>query len=274
VRRGEDDETAARLLEEHAARLGSCEDVEAFLWPRPGADWLAGVEAGEADYFEPFREQLRAWQRLALLPIGELVTGLAQDLFVEPEKLAMAQLFGEELSRRAEFHLGVQRRLNTLDDFQHELEIIARDQRRLRAIEADKTGFDPNAYRGQVAVATMHGAKGLEWDRVYLLSVNDYHFPSGAEADTFQAEKWFVRDRLNLEAETMAQLDAAIDGAAYVPGEASRAARLDYARERLRLLYVGLTRARRELIVTANHGKGKNRPAAAFAALERYVKSA
>ena len=35
----------------------------------------------------------------------------------------------------------------------------------------------------------------------------------------------------------------------------TQAARLDYIRERLRLLYVGITRARKELIITWNTGR-------------------
>ncbi len=44
--------------------------------------------------------------------------------------------------------------------------------------------------------------------------------------------------------------------AAYLPpGQATDQARIDYAAERLRLFYVGITRARRELIVTWNTGR-------------------
>ena len=53
----------------------------------------------------------------------------------------------------------------------------------------------------------MHKAKGLEWDRVYLLSVNNYDFPSAQPVDRFVSEKWFLRDALNLEAEALAQLE-------------------------------------------------------------------
>jgi DNA helicase-2/ATP-dependent DNA helicase PcrA len=41
----------------------------------------------------------------------------------------------------------------------------------------------------------------------------------------------------------------------YVEGEPSQRARIDYAAERLRLFYVGITRARTELIVTWNTGR-------------------
>jgi DNA helicase-2/ATP-dependent DNA helicase PcrA len=41
----------------------------------------------------------------------------------------------------------------------------------------------------------------------------------------------------------------------YAEGQASQQARLDYVRERLRLLYVGITRAKKELIITWNTGR-------------------
>jgi DNA helicase-2/ATP-dependent DNA helicase PcrA len=41
-------------------------------------------------------------------------------------------------------------------------------------------------------------------------------------------------------------------------GQATLDARLDYSSERLRLLYVGITRARRELIITYNTGRRGN----------------
>jgi DNA helicase-2/ATP-dependent DNA helicase PcrA len=103
----------------------------------------------------------------------------------------------------------------------------------------------------------MHRAKGLEWDRVYLMGVNNYSFPSGQPQDTYFSEKWFVRDGLNLEAEILAQLETLAgqeDG--YVEGVATEEARIDLVKERLRLLFVGLTRARQELIVTWNTGHG------------------
>ena len=184
----------------------------------------------------------------------------------------MTQLFGEILHERTQYNLGVDRRATTLDELVAELVVIARDQRQLRSIEADSAGFDPQAHRGEVVVATMHGAKGLEWDRVYLLAVNDYEFPAGRPADHFRAERWYVRDRLSLEAETLAHLDAAAEGGESPEGAATREARFDYARERLRLLYVGITRARKELLVTSNIGpRENNEPAVAFVALQSYL---
>ena len=57
-------------------------------------------------------------------------------------------------------------------------------------------------------ITTVHKAKGLEWDRVYLMSVNAYDFPSALPGDSFISEHWYIRDGLNLEAEALAQLEA------------------------------------------------------------------
>jgi DNA helicase-2/ATP-dependent DNA helicase PcrA len=58
----------------------------------------------------------------------------------------------------------------------------------------------------------------------------------------------------------------------YNEGQATQAARLDYVRERLRLLYVGITRAKRDLIVTWNRGRFEGtreaQPAQPFIALK------
>ncbi len=125
-----------------------------------------------------------------------------------------------------------------------------------------------------MVVATVHKAKGLEWDRVYLISVNDYNFPSALPGDAFISEKWFVRENLNLEAELVAQLQALHEDARlflYDEGAPTRAARYDYAAERLRLLYVGITRARRELTITWNSGRrGESRPAVPLIALQSW----
>lgn len=108
----------------------------------------------------------------------------------------------------------------------------------------------------------------MEWDRVYLTSVNNYDFPSGDPHDVYQGEVYYLRDRLNPQAEALAQLKALESGAPYHLGEAGRVARIDYAAERLRLLYVGVTRARRELIITWNTGRmGNLQPARSLYAL-------
>jgi DNA helicase-2/ATP-dependent DNA helicase PcrA len=214
-----------------------------------------------------FRRLVRRWQGAALLPIDQLVLTLAQDLFREPADLAVAHKLAVVLRRASESHPDWQ-----LPELTRELAVVARNERRFLGFSDDDTGFDPERHRGKVVVATVHKAKGLEWDRVYLMSVNNYSFPSALAHDRFIAERWFVRDDLNLETEALAQLRALLsEDLMYEEGRATQEARLDYAAERLRLLYVGLTRARKALIVTWNTGRrGDQQPAVPFIALRTF----
>jgi DNA helicase-2/ATP-dependent DNA helicase PcrA len=106
------------------------------------------------------------------------------------------------------------------------------------------------------------------------MSVNNYDFPSGEPHDNFIAEKWFIRGRLNLEAEALSQLEVLVSeapGDLYEDRSATRDARLDYVSERVRLLYVGITRARKDLIVSWNKGqRGDSQPAVPFIALQTF----
>jgi DNA helicase-2/ATP-dependent DNA helicase PcrA len=289
-RKGRDDEEAKAHMERIARMLRRLNregwHVEDFLWPRAGAvsltGWLDGLGVGDdfsyvsKELFE-FRTLVRRWQEAALLPVDQLVLTLAQDLFKEPADLAVAHKLAVLLRRASDSHPDW--RLPELTD---ELAVIARNERRFLGLGDEDSGFDPEEHKGQVVVATVHKAKGLEWDRVYLMSVNNYNFPSAQPHDRFIAEKWFIRDNLNLEAEAVHQLealrqprDAALfgeeEGGVYEEGQATREARVGYAAERLRLLYVGITRARRELIITWNSGKrGDQQPATPFTALRTF----
>ena len=152
--------------------------------------------------------------------------------------------------------------------------MVARNERRFMGFADADLGFDPEAYHGKIVVTTMHRSKGLEWDKVYLMSVNDYNFPSALPQDQFISESWFIRDRLNLEAEALAQLKALKanpDIFDYDEGTPTLDARLDYGSERLRLFYVGITRAKKALSVTWNKGRrGSAQPSVPFIALQTW----
>jgi DNA helicase-2/ATP-dependent DNA helicase PcrA len=233
--------------------LAGCRHTEAFLWPPGTASGWDGAPSEVRDAPESlhllaeFRNRVRRWQAATALPVDQLLLTLAQDLFTEATDLALTHKLAVELR-----HLQGLNPDWRLPELTEELATIARNERRFM-------GFTEAAYQakpGEVTVATMHRAKGLEWDRVYLTSVNNYDFPSAEPEDAYLSERWFVRDRLNLEAEALRQLEILrhVEPRAYVEGEATLDARLDYAAERLRLFYVGITRARRELIVTWNTG--------------------
>jgi DNA helicase-2/ATP-dependent DNA helicase PcrA len=271
---GQDVDAEARLQTITKA-LRRCRQVEDLLWPRPDRDWLDALDLAEdladaREHLIEFRTLVRRWQEATSLPIDQLILTLAQDLFQEPADLAIAHKLALVLRRVSVSHPDWR-----LPELTGELLAVARNERRFLGLSSDDTGFDPETYRGQVVVATVHKAKGLEWDRVYLMSVNNYNFPSALPHDRFISEKWFVRDSLNLEAEALAQLEtlrSAYDE--YEEGKATQRARLEYAAERLRLLYVGITRAKKELIITWNTGKrGDQQPAVPFIALQTFWES-
>src|SRR5689334_14596890 len=219
-----------------------------------------------------FRVYVRRWLESVTLPIDQLVLTLAQDIFTEAADLALAHKLALVLRKAADDHTEWR-----LPELTAELAVIAKNERRLLGFSSDDSGFDPQQHRGKVVVTTMHKAKGLEWDRVYLMSVNNYDFPSNQPNDRFISEKWFLRTAansaagLNLEAEALAQLDAATSSSEYDwydEGAATLASRTDYVKERLRLFFVGITRAKRELIVTWNTGRqGDATPSLALSAL-------
>lgn len=283
------------LLTHLKGLIRKCREVESFIAPRPDRDWLAEISTVIASGNEgadngaqaegrenesaqmlseliAFRDVVHRWQGTTLLPIDQMILTLAQDLFSEAADLALAHKLALVLRQAADDHPDWR-----LPELTQELGVIARNERRFIGFSRDDTGFDPEQHRGKVVVTTMHKAKGLEWDRVYLMSVNNYDFPSLQPHDRYISEKWFTRDGLNLEAEALAQLGAATQTGEYewyAEGQATLTARLDYVRERLRLLYVGITRAKRELIVTWNSGRqGEAQPSLAMEALRGWWES-
>ena len=254
--------------------IRQCKQVEDYIWPRPGHDWLAtlrsgGIEDGISLELEKFRDLVQRWQAATLLPIDQLVLTLAQDLFSAPSDLALAHKLAIILRQASQAHLDWR-----LPQMGEEIGLIARNQRRFLGLDDDDTGFDPQKYKGKVVISTLHKAKGLEWDRVYLMSVNNYDFPSGEEYDSFISEKDYFRDHLNLEAEALAQLDALQSKDQYgwyQEGKWTQTARQEYIGERLRLLYVGITRAKKELVITWNTGRnGNQQPALPLVELQAF----
>ncbi|MCC7208857.1 MAG: ATP-dependent helicase [Anaerolineae bacterium] len=256
--------------------LAGCKRLEAFLWPEWDAPPLRALELprdlpDEAEIdLEMFRQRVRLWLDATILPIDQLMLTLGQTLFTEPNDLALTYKLAQLL--RGYAYANPQARLK---QYVEELRVISQNERRFLGFEDAEVGYTPKP--GQVTIATMHSAKGLEWDRVYLLSVNNYSFPGAQYYDKYQDEKWYVRDQLNLKAEALAQLDALTGDAPYREGDASLQARLDFCAERLRLLYVGITRARRELLIlwnTGRFGRGEDsdkRPAVALMHLSAFV---
>ncbi len=242
--------TVARLLRK-------MDNVEDFIAPHQTDRWLTAMAESEPEHIvqelAEFRVNVQRWLNAVTLPIDQLALTLAQDVFTSAPDLALAHKLALVLRQVADDHPDWR-----LPELTSELAVIAKNERRFIGFSSDDSGFDPEQHRGKVVVTTMHKAKGLEWDRVYLMSVNNYDFPSNMPNDRFISEKWFIRNGLDLAAEALAQLTALESTSEYdfyEEGAATLRSRLNYVKERLRLFYVGITRAKRELIVTWNSGR-------------------
>lgn len=245
---------------------------ENLIWPESEESWFAELNRLSADESQIselkwFCRFLQKWHQAAILSIDQMILSISQDLFSLPVDLALAHKLSLTLEVSEENHPEWR-----LPDFSNELRQIAENRQKFYGFTGEDTGFDPEEHKGKVVVSTMHKAKGLEWDRVYLLSVNNYDFPYGFPEDNYIGEKWFVKGEINIEEEMIARLQALLAedtiGLFLEPGEATRLARIEYAKERLRLFYVGITRAKSELVITWNTGKnGQNTPSIPFSEL-------
>jgi DNA helicase-2/ATP-dependent DNA helicase PcrA len=256
--------------------LKHCIHIEAYLAPLTEEDWIAAQQFSPEDGELGLRQELldfkvicNRWLAAVSLPVDQLILSLGVDIFTDPSDLALVHKLALVLRQAVDVHTDW--RINEITE---ELASIAKNERRFIGFSKDESGFDPGDYPGKVVVTTMHKAKGLEWDRVYLLSLNNYDFPSNLPHDQFISEKNFIRDHLNLEAEALDQMQAVLSSGefdGYAQGIASSRARVDYSRERLRLLFVGVTRARKELILTWNTGRqGDASAALGFAAINEW----
>lgn len=229
-----------------------------------------GLDAGAVNQIFEFRQQMQRWLSAVLLPVDQLVLTVAQDLFHEVADLALVHKIAAYLVQVGRLHPEWR-----LPEFTNELATFAGYQRKIIGFSEEDEGFDPKNYKGKVVLATLHKAKGLEWDKVYLTSVNNFDFPSGAAGDEFYSERWFLRGQINLVAETLAEFELLKhpEGRSLpVRGDATVAERKRLIQERLRLLFVGITRAKSELVVTCNNGsKQKGQPSVGLIALKQYT---
>ncbi|MBI9046412.1 MAG: ATP-dependent helicase [Anaerolineaceae bacterium] len=259
--KSEEEDSNALLFSsiEFIKKLSNSED---FLYPliKDELNWeidALNISSELGEYLLFFQAQINKWHQASILPVDQMILIIAKDIFTNPNDLALAHklsLFSRDLSRNNQNW--------QIEDFANELLSISNNQRKYLGFSEEDNGFNPSDHKGKVVVATVHKAKGLEWDKVYLMSVNNYNYPFAQNEDGHIAEKWFVKDKRNLQAEVLQKLralDKKDPAELYMQNTYSKEKdRLDYASERLRLLYVGITRAKQEVVLTYNNGRFHN----------------
>ncbi|MFK7804315.1 MAG: UvrD-helicase domain-containing protein, partial [Anaerolineae bacterium] len=217
---------------------------------------------------------------LRFLPIDDLIISVADELLArnslggsEAESnetdLAIAYQIANQV--RAWADLNPEWRLPELVD---QLKQIAEGRIRIATVSMDDTGFEPAP--GRITLNTQHGSKGMEWDSVFLVGIDAGWVPGSLEG-RFQG----VDSQLGVDpsAEMSAQLHALMedDHRQYTGRSATEAAHIEVISERLRLLYVGITRAKLYLHISRSRKKRQYRqdfdaePASAIAVLYQHM---
>ena len=120
-------------------------------------------------------------------------------------------------------------------------------------------GYEPEP--GSITVCNYHKSKGMEWDQVFLLQLNKFHFPDNIN-QKFQCDKWYLKDKYkNTEALIDNQIDLLVNGK--ITQNHYTKTKIDVINEKIRLLYVGITRAKETLIMMGssyqNEEESKNK---------------
>ena len=143
-RADKEDPEAWQYVTKLSKLLASCRQVEEFVWPRAGQDWLATVDLPDedAELLTMFRGYVQRWQGAIVLPVDQLLLTLGQDLFTEAGDLAITHKLAVTLRQAAEQHPKWR-----LPELAGELAVIARNERRFLGFSEDDSGFDPRALR-------------------------------------------------------------------------------------------------------------------------------
>lgn len=209
-----------------------------------------------------FRCLLEKWLEARSLRVDHMILIIAQDLFIENDAMNIAN----QIARIARQNMSDQPGF-TFNQLAELIQSIAKEANKYPGLNQTDTQFDPDLYRGKIVVTTFHKAKGLEWDQVYLTSCNNFDFPVGPGYDedgyreNRRSQLHFIRDQLGLQEEALEQLRILAQNdpeANYREGCGTEKAYIAYISERLRLLYVGITRAKKGLQISWNTGTNMN----------------
>lgn len=258
--------------------LRSTHSPERLLFPREEEDPLTALPTGVASEdditrLEPFLNFLRHLFTLRTLPVDDLTLALGDELFawggVHEADLSLAYQMANILRRWRD-----QQPQWRLPDLAAQLADVARGRRSLPLAGPHDLGYEPQP--GRITLSTQHSAKGLEWDAVFLVGVDGNWIPGTLDA-YFQGDEAFLGGDPNAEAVAQLRYIMMGTGGGYRGRSATESAHIEIICERLRLLYVGITRARRFLQLSRSRATRRynkeqtSEPATVMGVIYRYL---
>lgn len=201
----------------------------------------------DSDLYQSFLFGIKKLENIIEYPltrIDKLILFIGDSMTIEKEEIAIVDYlaFYVKYLVAENNNINLQQIYNSLIDrknrvFSYIIEVVS-----------EINGYEP--LPGSITVCNYHKSKGLEWDCVFLLGMTEFNFPDNIY-QKFQCDKWYLKEKYkNPEANIKAEIDFILKGE--VNKNYSKEIKESLIKEKIRLLYVGITRAKEMLILSAS----------------------
>lgn len=245
--------------------------VEKLIYPTMGEIFREDIpkELINTKIWIDFLKELKILREILEFPttvIEKLVLFISEKLEFSKEERAIAQKVAGDVR-----FLMSQNHLWELRDLALELLSSKNMFSFFSGIIWELMGYEPKP--GVITVATYHKSKGLEWDTVFLTSMNYSDFPATLE-DKFIGEYWFLKEEYK-NPQAIIKDDMEFILGEKEKGDSILESKLEIISEKARLLYVGITRAKEGLYLSSFHSnqgkKNETPPSTYLTELKKYI---
>ncbi|MDX2271090.1 MAG: ATP-dependent helicase [Cyanobacteriota bacterium] len=234
---------------------------EDLLFPGQGtlaAPRLPDPLRSQQDPLNHLLRTLATWLAAARSPWPETLNLMVQTLYHTSDELFIGHYLADQLEQ-------VLDKQPTTDwqDIADEIQAVL--DGRMNNLPSDIHAF--SAAAGSITVTTLHRSKGLEWDEVFIVGLSAYDYPVLPQERIMGLR---FLEGADMQAEAIAELKQQV-GSYISEGSPTEQAFLDLAAEKLRLLYVAITRAKRRLtfsVSSKNPFGSDQKPSALFEVLQ------
>ena len=201
----------------------------------------------DSDLYQSFVYGLKSLKNIVEYPltrIDKLILFIGDSLLIEKEERAIV----DYLAFYVKYLLSDNNSINL-----QQIYLLLNDRKNrvfsyIIEVVSEINGYEP--YPGSITVCNYHKSKGLEWDCVFLLGMTEFNFPDNIY-QKFQCDKWYLKEKYkNPEANIKSEIDLMLQGE--VTKNYPKEIKENLIKEKIRLLYVGITRAKEMLILSAS----------------------